>query len=259
MGDIKKIFQHIEKWSEKSEESLLNQLESLAEVRRREMERISTELICLTPQLAGLQGHLFNNYCPKFEADIVKKLEAFEMEANSIFPNDFSKGLQEIEFHLSSTAREVFMKGDIRIDLEFTMRNERHIELTKCLFLTSLKSKVYISDYGLNSLYKIDLTSDAENMNSLLINTSGDAGRSRIREIRGISLDPAGNILTSSSQEGKLEIFEPENGSHIRSLMVPGLKKAAGILLDFENRTLYIADTDIKAVLQYSVTEIPKN
>jgi len=106
---------------------------------------------------------------------------------------------------------------------------------SKCRFLTHYAGNIYITDLGLNYIYILDPV-------TLSMKSFGSSGSNpgQFSDPAGLVVDVKGNMIIADSRNHRLCLYS-NAGNYICTLdLSPEAKRPSGIVLDRENKELYV-------------------
>jgi len=105
---------------------------------------------------------------------------------------------------------------------------------SKCRFLSHAKGYLYVTDLGLNKIYKVDSKSGETRM------TIGGTSEASLNDPAGVGVDENGGLLVADSRNHKIRIFSADGRFLSNLALAPPVKRPSGVLLDVKRRHLYV-------------------
>lgn len=104
------------------------------------------------------------------------------------------------------------------------------------------KGRIYIADEKVLAVFILNPESDE-------VELIKNGQQARFRLITGLTLDDADTLFVSDSELRHVLVFDKEH--RVQASISEGMSSPAGLVVDNENRFLYVCDTDLDQVLVY--------
>lgn len=196
-------------------------------------------------QLYGPYGQLKKKLLFK-EASNYRGLAYYPDMGRVITTEMTTKGVYLVFMNFDTTEKIVD-----RMLLEPTCAGEYQLNKTKCRHLCARDGLVYTTDFGLGCFYITDLR---DRKTTSVYYDNGD----KLGSILGIGLDPAGNVLVTTVDDGpkrgSVQLFTA-HGVYIKRLHQIEIEHPSALLLD--SRNLFLADVASKTIQGYNLVEKP--
>jgi len=105
---------------------------------------------------------------------------------------------------------------------------------SKCRFLSHAMGYLYVTDLGLNKIYKVDSKSGETRM------TIGGTSEASLNDPAGVGVDENGGLLVADSRNHKIRIFSADGRFLSNLALAPPVKRPSGVLLDVKRRHFYV-------------------